>query len=512
MSALGSYLLGNLVSVLVALVVVTIAFWKWKYQYWKRRNVPYLEPGIPFGNMEDVIRGKKFVGITLKGLYKEMRSRGWKHGGIYTFTKPSYVPLDLDYVRNIMTKDFKTFMDRDIYVNEKDPLQAHLLNLSGTRWRNMRAKLTPTFTSGKMKAMFQVMAESQKGLQKKMDEEYKRNQAINIKEILACFTTNIIGSCAFGLDCQALEDEDSAFRVFGRKIFTVSKLQTFKRLFAVTFPQLAKLLHLSLTRKEQSNFITNMVQDTIEYREKNNYTRNDFMQLLINLKNNKSQDFEGHDGKPLSLDEVASQALVFFVAGFETSSTLMTFALYELARHEDIQEKLRREINSVLEQHNGQMTYDSIQDMKYLSQVIDETLRMHPPATQTNRKCLEDYKIPGQDVIIEKGTTVIIPIMGIHYDEEYYPEPEKFDPERFTDENKRLRHNFAHIPFGEGPRNCIGMRFGLLQSKMGLVSLLKNYNFTVNKKTMEPLQYKPNHFVLAAQGDIWLNAEKIENI
>jgi cytochrome P450 family 6 len=137
---------------------------------------------------------------------------------------------------------------------------------------------------------------------------------------------------------------------------------------------------------------------------------------------------------------------------------------------------------------------------------------MHPPATQTNRKCLEDYKIPGQDVIIEKGTTVIIPIMGIHYDKEYYPEPEKFDPERFTDENKRLRHNFAHIPFGEGPRNCIGMRFGLLQSKMGLVSLLKNYNFTVNKKTMEPLQYKPNHFVLAAQGDIWLNAEKIENI
>jgi hypothetical protein len=69
MSALGSYLLGNLVSVLVALVVVTIAFWKWKYQYWKKRNVPYLEPGIPFGNMEDVIRGKKFVGITLKGLF-----------------------------------------------------------------------------------------------------------------------------------------------------------------------------------------------------------------------------------------------------------------------------------------------------------------------------------------------------------------------------------------------------------------------------------------------------------
>jgi cytochrome P450 family 6 len=163
MFGLGFLLGSNFISLVVTVLVVTIAFWKWKYQYWKRRNVPYLEPRIPFGNLTDVIRGKKFIGITLKNIYEEMKRRGWKHGGIYTFTKPTYIPMDLDYVRNIMTKDFKYFMDRDNYVNENDPLQAHLLNLSGTRWRNLRAKLTPTFTSGKMKAMFQVMAESQEG-------------------------------------------------------------------------------------------------------------------------------------------------------------------------------------------------------------------------------------------------------------------------------------------------------------------------------------------------------------
>ncbi|CAH1382463.1 hypothetical protein MTP99_006423 [Tenebrio molitor] len=507
MFALGFLLGGKLVSVVVALLVTTIAFWKWKYQYWKRRNVPFLEPRMPFGNMEEVIRGKKFAGIRLKEIYNEMKSKGWRHGGIYTFTKPSSVILDLDYVRNIMTKDFKYFMDRDVYVNENDPLQAHLVNVSGARWRNLRAKLTPTFTSGKMKGMFQVMAESQKDLQTRMYEEYKKNRPINIKEILACFTTNIIGSCAFGLECKALEDDNSEFRVFGRKMFQITRLQSFKRLFAVTFPKLAKFVNLSFKRQEIVDFIMNLVQDTIEYREKNNYTRNDFMQLLINLKNDK--DVDGHDGQSLSIDEVASQAIVFFAAGFETSSTLMTFALYELAKHEDIQKKLRQEIDSVLDKHNGQMTYDSIQDMKYLNQVIDETLRLHPPGSLTDRKCIEDYKIPDQDVVIEKGTTVLIPIMGIHYDEEYYPEPEKFDPERFSDENKKTRHNFAFMPFGEGPRNCIGMRFGLLQSKMGLVSLLKNYKFTVNKKTVEPLQYQPRHFVLAAQGEIWLNAEKV---
>jgi cytochrome P450 family 6 len=507
MFGLGFLLGGNFITVVVAVLVVTIAFWKWKYQYWKRRNVPYLEPRIPFGNLTDVIRGKKFIGITLKDIYEEMKTRGWKHGGIYTFTKPTYIPMDLDYVRNIMTKDFKYFMDRDVYVNENDPLQAHLVNVSGARWRNLRAKLTPTFTSGKMKGMFQVMAESQKDLQTRMYEEYKKNRPISIKEILACFTTNIIGSCAFGLECKALEDDNSEFRLFGRKMFAMTRLQSFKRLFAVTFPKLAKFVNLSFKRQEIVDFIMNLVQDTIEYREKNNYTRNDFMQLLINLKNDK--DVDGHDAQSLSIDEVASQAIVFFAAGFETSSTLMTFALYELAKNEDIQKKLRQEIDSVLDKHNGQMTYDSIQDMKYLNQVIDETLRLHPPGSLTDRKCIEDYKIPDQDVVIEKGTTVLIPIMGIHYDEEYYPEPEKFDPERFSDENKKTRHNFAFMPFGEGPRNCIGMRFGLLQSKMGLVSLLKNYKFTVNKKTVEPLQYQPRHFVLAAQGEIWLNAEKV---
>jgi cytochrome P450 family 6 len=187
MFALGFLLGGKLVSVVVALLVATIAFWKWKYQYWKRRNVPYLEPRIPFGNMEEVIRGKKFAGIRLKEIYNEMKSKGWRHGGIYTFTKPSYVILDLDYVRNIMTKDFKYFMDRDVYVNENDPLQAHLVNVSGARWRNLRAKLTPTFTSGKMKGMFQVMAESQKDLQTRMYEEYKKNRPINIKRDFGLF-------------------------------------------------------------------------------------------------------------------------------------------------------------------------------------------------------------------------------------------------------------------------------------------------------------------------------------
>lgn len=135
---------------------------------------------------------------------------------------------------------------------------------------------------------------------------------------------------------------------------------------------------------------------------------------------------------------------------------------------------------------------------------------MYPPGAVIPRKCVKDYKVPNTNVIIEKGITVLIPILGIHHDKEHYPNPEKFDPDRFTDENKKSRHTYAHIPFGEGPRNCIGLRFGLMQAKVGLASLLRNFKFTVDSKTKEPLQMRAGSLVLAAEGEIWLKAEKLK--
>ena len=357
----------DLIALFVTLAVLFITYWKWTYQYWQRHNIPYLPPQIPFGNITSSVIGNENLGVAMKKIYDKMKRNGSKHAGIYMFNRCVYFPIDLDYIRNIMTKDFHYFVDRDFYVNRRDPLQAHLANLTGSKWKSMRTKLTPTFTSGKMKMMFQVMAECQNDLLTKMHEECLKNKPIDIKDVLARFTTNIIGSCAFGLECKALEDEDSEFRKYGKQIFVETKFVMFKRIFGMAFPKVAKFLNLSTIRMDVADFILKTVEDTIEYREKNNYNRNDFLQLMMKLKNNPSDP----DEKPLTMDEVASQCFVFFGAGFETSSTLMSFALYELAKHQDIQEKLRVEINSVLDKHDKQVTYESIQDMKYLSQVID---------------------------------------------------------------------------------------------------------------------------------------------
>ncbi|KAJ8973005.1 hypothetical protein NQ317_000394 [Molorchus minor] len=214
------------------------------------------------------------------------------------------------------------------------------------------------------------------------------------------------------------------------------------------------------------------------------------------------------DGNSLTMDEIIAQSFVFFVAGYETSATTMTFALFELATRPEIQDRVRKEIKVVLRRHNDQITYDSLSELTYLTQVINETLRVYSPARFLQRQCLKNYKVPGEDVVVEKGTSVIISIKGIHYDKDYYKNPTVFDPERFNEENNKNMNSYVHLPFGQGPRACIA-RFGIMQVKVGLTCLLRKCKVSLNEKTKLPLKMSPNSQVSAAEGGIWLNLEDI---
>ncbi|XP_023310268.1 probable cytochrome P450 6a20, partial [Anoplophora glabripennis] len=418
----------------VTLTVVVYAYFKWKYQYWKRKGIPYFVPKIPFGNIPNPLTSQLSIGEHIALLYKEAKARGWKGCGFYTMAVPIYMVLDLDLVKNIMTKDFNNFMDRGIYFNEKaDPLSVHLLAITGMKWKNLRAKLTPTFTSGKMRMMFQTMADCGVILEKYIKDEVAGKQAVDIKDILELlivarkflysprlvqwgsahsgmmarkitstsdfmylellhiceethfkrflapylvvttfpsrFSTDIIGSCAFGLDCNSFEQPNSSFRVYGKKVLETSTLELMKEAFCISFPKAARALSLRVFRKEVCDFYTSVVQDTISYREKNSVKRNDFMQLLLEMK--AKDDNATENGNTLTMPEIIAQSFVFFIAGFETSSTTMTFALFELARNTATQDKVREEIRTVLAKHDDKVTYDSMNELVYMKQVID---------------------------------------------------------------------------------------------------------------------------------------------
>ena len=166
---------------------------------------------------------------------------------------------------------------------------AHLLQLKGTKWRILRSKLTPAFTPSKMKMMFSLMTECAEQLQQYLDKTARNGDILDVKDIMARFTTDVTGSCAFGLNCNSFKDSNSEFRKMGKRVIERSvggNLRRRLRHFPPFLLKLLKLFHVTVHPQEIINFFMGAVKDVIDYREKNNVVHNDFMQLLIQLKNN----------------------------------------------------------------------------------------------------------------------------------------------------------------------------------------------------------------------------------
>lgn len=231
--------------------------------------------------------------------------------------------------------------------------------------------------------MFQTMTDCAEGLKEVLNQLSLLLDPIEMKEVVSRFTTDVIGSCAFGIGCNSLKNPNSEFRYYGRKVVdpdtVYEKLKTL--IFFIVSHKLLKALHAKFTNSDVEKFFMGVVRDTVEYREKNNIHRNDFMQLMIQLKNQgrlaDNNDLETEsDGsafnlqKRLTLNEVAAQCFIFYFAGFETSASTMTFALLELALNKDIQDRLRQEILNVLEKHEGNISYEAIMEMSYLNKIV----------------------------------------------------------------------------------------------------------------------------------------------
>lgn len=227
-----------------------------------------------------------------------------------------------------------------------------------------------------MKMMFHTLVQTSNGLGEICKEKSRSQQPLDIKEFSLRYTTDCIVSCAFGLECNSLRDDNSEYRHFGKRLFDTQK---YRQIMVYLLPE--KLLHslnVKLVDPDVEKFIMNLVQNTIEFREKNNFVRKDFMQLLLQLKNrdgvtddDRILNDKNETGNFLTLQQIAAQCYLFFAAGFETSATTMTYTLYELAMNPDIQERLRDEINEVLNQHNGELSYEAVMQMDYLDRVIN---------------------------------------------------------------------------------------------------------------------------------------------
>ncbi|KAH6930875.1 hypothetical protein HPB50_020469 [Hyalomma asiaticum] len=277
------------------------------------------------------------------------------------------------------------------------------------------------------------------------------------------YSLNVIARCAFGTTLDSHSDATNEFVTEARKGF--SARVSWKVLLFVLFPGLLKYLKINASRGGTSQYFKEVCQRIVRDRHENGKRLEDFLQLMIDAQDGNltapeetSADPEnkifdvGSDTKPeaptstkrLTETEAMAQCVLFFLVGLETTSMTLALATYHLALNPAVQEKLRKEVDECMAEHGPEPSLDAIMSLKYLHCVVLETLRLYPPAP----------------------SSVIVPIYAMHRDPAVFPDPERFVPERFSDENVESIRPYTYLPFGAGPRNCIGMRLGLQSIKL----------------------------------------------
>lgn len=479
------------------------------YGKWPGLGVPHAAPSPPFGSLRDVVMGSVPLVDAIHSLYH--RFDGQRYFGIYEGRQPMLVIRDPQLVHTIMVKDFRSFVDRNAdkvsFVHDK--LFDHLVNLRGEQWKAIRAKLSPTFSAAKLKSMLGDINVCTARLIDNLNGQMMKNSGIvDVSEASAQFTTDTIGRCAFGLDCNTLSDPDSEFRRTGRAIFTPrlrSTLLSITRLLG--FGQLLDVFRIRGMPGNIYDFFDNLLETTMEQHKYGENARNDFIALLVKLKEEEKLKEQGQ--KLFTDDILAANAFVFFVAGFETTASTISYCLYELAMNPGIQIKLRENIKQTLNANDGKLAYDTLKDMKYLDMVINETFRLHPPVPVLNRVCTQKYTIEDSNITLNVGEKIIIPTYSLHHDPKYYSDPEIFDPERFTEENTSSRPHGTFLPFGDGPRICIGLRFAMMEAKTGLAEILSKFEVSPCKETQTPIKIRPRSILLTPNESIRLSFKSV---
>uniref|UniRef100_A0A0K8TV52 unspecific monooxygenase n=1 Tax=Epiphyas postvittana TaxID=65032 RepID=A0A0K8TV52_EPIPO len=486
----------NTLAVVLGLAAALYFYLTRTFDYWRRRGVKHDQPWPLFGtNAKNYLLQATIFKVATDTYNKYP---GERVVGFYRSSRPELLIRDPALAKRLFTTDFLSFHRRGALPEnaQPEPLQKNQFAVDDDLWRLIRIRMTPAFSSGKLKAMFPLIVERAERLQVRLRREGGA-AAVEARDLMARYTTDVIGTVGFGVVSDSLNDDNDAFRALGRNIFNFDV----SRVFKISLKNLLPMVfgHLKVFGDFEGDII-GMVKSIMQQRNYEPCGRNDFIDLLMECKKKGAMTGESivetnADGSPKKVsiemdDEImAAQCFVFFIAGFETSSSATSFTLHELAHTPRAQRKAQEEIDRVLARHNNKLCYEAISEMTYLRWCLDEGLRMYPPVGVLQRRCVRTYTFPEIDVTIDPGVTVMMPIEAYQNDPEIFPEPSEFRPERFDPEVLTAQQKMAHLPFGEGLRACIGERLGLMQSMAGLAAVLAQFTVTPAPGHMHELKF-----------------------
>ncbi|XP_076657333.1 uncharacterized protein LOC143361644 [Halictus rubicundus] len=503
--ASGLYAFGILVVTLVVVCLTKFATLLYqKHTYWKRHGVPNTQD-LPNSGWRWLFPRVTFLEY-IKFIYTNHTEA--KYFGIIQFLRPTVVLKDPELIKDIAIKHFDHFTDhRNVLNEEQDPIfGSNLFSLTGNRWRKMRNTLSPFFTSSKMRFMYGLVSKCSHDFFDYLHHHPELCSMVDGNATFKRFTNDVIATSAFGISVNSLKDRDNEFYRTGIEMTNLIKSITpIKFMMLSLSPRLCKMMGVSILPKSTKSFFRKTISDTVRIRKEQGIVRPDMIHLLMQAK-------EEQKLAEISVDDIVAQTFIFFVAGFDTVSTMMSFMTLELAMNQDVQDKLREETDRYLAEENGDVTYEALSKMDYMEMVISETLRKYPTVAITDRVCVEKFELPPagpgyKPATVYPGEDVWIPIQMLHWDPKYFPDPERFDPERFSEENKKNIVPYSYLPFGLGPRMCVGNRFALMEVKIMMVHLLQRFVIEPNEKT-KPVVSKKNLFQILPDDGFWYTFRK----
>ncbi|KAM7305314.1 cytochrome P450 3A4 [Ixodes scapularis] len=490
---------------LLLVLVPGVLFWVFKRRHahgvFRRHGIPGPSPELFWGNWNQLKKDRLQV-------MQQWIDRYGKVFGFFMAEKPCMVVTDLDLVRQIFVKEAHTFTDRAQVVLEVEPYISSLAFLRGEEWKKVRTVLNATVTASRVNRCSGIVSGCAKELVRVLEGHHERDELVDIMDVAEGYSLDVITKCALAwkVNCQLKSDDPLLLGL--RRIFEdldstaiESTLALpgirgiLKRIYPLT--SLSKMLHR----------IAENVRDTVEKRRLGQSPReDDMLQMLLDAQAGVEDKTYNVQKSGLLIEDrhVIGNSLVLLAAGFETTATAIGFTLYLLATNPEEQEKVHSEIDAVLH-YDDEISLDSIQNLKRLDMVINESLRLYPALPiLIARICPRDMTV--MDQFIPAGASVFAPAWHIHRDPESWPEPSRFLPDRFAEEHPE-RHSLAFIPFGLGPRYCFGKRLALLEVKMALCEILRKYRVIPSEETVDPIPVTVPNLVLRPVDGIKLKFE-----
>lgn len=516
---------------LLALVVALYWYITKNFGHYEKLGVPYVKPSFPFGSLN--FFGGDHIDVMTADAHKQFENE--RFFGLFMFGKPMVAINDPDLLRLIQVKDFDHFVDRigpDVVEKlfsggDLDNIwKVQLTSLSGDEWKDVRHTFTPIFTSGKMKNMMKFIHHVSKDLVEELEMKAEKGEEFELKTVFGKFSLDALASAAFGVNAESFKNEKSPFVKAAATIFRQGVKEQLINTFRLIpgLPKFLKFFKINLLQPQATKFFRDTVLQTIKMRRQSGERKNDMIDLMLDALHDSHDDVENdEDGDQYendmklnhkrnnNIDEITivGTAVVLLVAGYDTTGMLLSYFSYEMTNNPDIQNKLRDEVDEAFENADGRLPdYSVIQSLPYLDMVIQETLRYHPPAGFNMRTANKDYHLPDSNIILKKGDGVMFNARFLHRRPEHWSHPDEFYPEHFSKEEKSKRNPYVYQAFGQGPRACIGMRFALLEAKIAIMMMMRNFFFEPGTKTKLPLEIDSSSQLSYPKGGLWINIKK----